>query len=220
MSLLSLYNTFLARHPIVANSITGFFIAGAGDVLCQMLIENRHITVDTNASFRKHAEKVEKKGYEIDVLKAEGYDSIEWNRTLRMGLIRSFIVSPFVVKLYPLVNRLSPGPYFHNVLGRVAIDQIFGSPTVILMVFTASAMLGNTGLTSLLHRLHTEGVSAWLKGLQYWPFVHCITFSGLIPPQHTILWGHVMAIYWNGVLSYYSHTPLSRTAAVATTKID
>ena len=55
---------------------------------------------------------------------------------------------------------------------------------------------------SSFQRIKEIGFSTWLRGLQYWPFVHAIMHR-FVPIQHQTLFAHFCSLYWNAVLSYY-----------------
>ena len=93
-----------------------------------------------------------------------------------------------------------------RVLGRVVLDQLMGSPTVIWLVFTSNAIIHGDSLELYWHRLVHQGPQAWKAGLQFWPFVHTINF-GFVPLKHQALVAHVGSLYWNFILSYYSYVP-------------
>ena len=187
---LAIYSGLVEKKPFLTNSVTGFLIASLGDVICQQ--QNYNSTVSsilppdtTKPSF------------------AEVYDA---KRTLRMGAIRGMVVTPFVLKWYPTLLRLSPGKSLSRVVSRVIIDQCIGSPIVITLVFVTNLCLfQQQSLQNVYIKLKSEGKISWIRGLQYWPLVHLITF-GLIPLKHQTLFAHFMSIYWMYILSFYSNT--------------
>lgn len=124
-------------------------------------------------------------------------------RTFDLSLIRAIVVTPFIIVWYPCLQRMSPGAMWYNLVGRITIDQLIGSPIVITLVFLCKSLLHGTGIFNGLRNLHDQGLITWLKGLQYWPIVHSFTF-GIIPPTHRPLFSHIMSIYWMYLLSYYS----------------
>jgi len=128
---------------------------------------------------------------------------IDWKRTFDMGLIRAAVITPFIYFWYPFVARTSPGKNIINIIGRIIVDQLLGSPTVILLVFTARAILNNNNLESLINKIRYQMFPTWIAGICYWPFAHAITF-GIMPLKHQALWAHFASLYWNMVLSYHS----------------
>ena len=133
----------------------------------------------------------------------DDYIKIDWKRTFDMGLIRASVITPFIYYWYPYVARISPGKQIINIIGRITVDQLFGSPFVILLVFTARTILSNNSLDYLINKMKDQFFPTWKAGLMYWPFIHSITF-GIMPQKHQALWAHFASLYWNAILSYYS----------------
>lgn len=188
----SAYSNLLTKHPMMVNSGTGFILAAFGDMATQKYL----------------AEQQKKTA--IQTKKPDGALSTQWwdsQRTLEMAFIRAAVVAPFVFFWYPFVMRAIPGRALHRVLGRVCFDQTFGSPMVVMMVFTASALLQGRGIAGALQRIREKGVRTWITGLYYWPFVHTINF-GYVPGRHQPLFAHFASLYWNAVLSYYANVKL------------
>lgn len=192
------YLSLLQKRPYLINATTGFGIAVVGDVACQYYIESAK---------------------ELDI-----------GRSADMGLIRAFLITPFIQFYYPLLRSLSPQRTVMGVAKMVLIDQLIGSPTVIALVFAGTCALGtgSTGIpsccgggsrssdtdkltfpTSLVKKIEEDLPACWKKGLQYWPWVHVITF-GLVPLLHQPLWASFASIYWMGLLSYHAHRSDSR----------
>eukprot|EP01039_Chlorochromonas_danica_P008236 gene8236-9083_t len=173
--LFSFYTNLMAKAPIVTNCATGFFIAGLGDYLSQRY-------------FERQSEPV-----------------FSWNhsRSLDMGIIRAAVITPFVLRWYPFLVWACPGSGAVRVLGRVVIDQLIGSPSVIILVFMANATLQGD-LRGLPDRLRQQFAVTWRTGLQYWPIVHSFNF-GFVPLHHQPLFAHFASVYWNAVLSYYAN---------------
>ncbi len=167
------------RHPLPTSCILGFFIALIGDVGCQRFFETPSA----------ENEKVWK------------WDS---RRSVEMGSIRCFVVAPFIHAWYPMLVVLSPGTSVLRVLGRIALDQLLGSPVVICLVFCSSAIAKGRNPMSAFCQLREHGFSTWWAGFHFWPFVHFINF-GFVPPKYQSIFSHFASVYWNAVLSYYSN---------------
>lgn len=171
------YNACVARAPYLTNCATGFVIAAVGDYGAQRYFEKT--PSDANR--------------------------FQWDshRSLEMGTIRAGVITPFVLKWYPLLARACPGTAPLSIAGRVLLDQFIGSPVVIVLVFAAKALLSRN-LADLPPRVRDQFFVTWKTGSQYWPFVHCINF-GFVPLHHQPLVAHIASVYWNAVLSYYSN---------------
>ena len=110
------YNDKLKNYPILVNSTTGFFIAALGDYGCQKYFESL-----CNSS---------SKDFEWD-----------WARTFSMGMIRASLIVPFIHQWYPLLQKLAPRKNLVDVVKRVTLDQLIGSPIVIAIVFTSKSII-------------------------------------------------------------------------------
>lgn len=126
----------------------------------------------------------------------------EWDakRTLDMGLIRAFVMAPFMMAYFPFLNRLVPGKKAHQVLSRVALDQCIGSPISIVLTFSAAGLLKGD-VREVPARISNQMLPTWKNGVVYWPFVHSLNFR-FMPVMHQPLVAHVASLWWNGVLSY------------------
>ncbi len=182
------YNQAVKQFPFVTNAVTGFFISAVGDVYCQKYFDKKKVTDNGKPA-----------------------ETPTWNarRSFEMGLVRAFVITPFIHFWYPFLERVSPGATLFRVFGRVFVDQLIGSPTVIIMVFMAtSAMRGE--LSSILVRIRQQFLGTWFTGLKYWPIVHSINFS-VVPLMHRSLFAHFASVYWMAVLSYYSNAKIVST---------
>jgi hypothetical protein len=195
------YNQMANNKPLLTNCVTGFILASLGDIACQKWIEGparaKNVKKLPNYNFQ------EKKDSEHTAVAAFHWDA---RRTLEMGVIRAAVIAPFIHVYYPFLASLFPSTQFRYVLGRVILDQFLGSPIVIGLVFFSSAILQGRPL-AVFQRIREKGFATWMRGLQYWPFVHSLTF-GVIPAVHRTLWAHVCSIYWNAVLSFYANMKL------------
>jgi hypothetical protein len=204
---------------MMTNCVTGFVLAALGDIAVQKYL------ADEEAKKRKAPSSSSTSGSSSSSDAGKGVSlassnpgnkitgdvhSKHWwhaGRTLEMGIIRAAVVAPFIFYWYPFVARTIPGRAIHRVLGRVCLDQALGSPMVVMMVFTASALLQGAGPAAAIQRIREKGLTTWIAGLQYWPFVHTINF-GFVPSHHQPLFGHVCSLYWNAVLSYYANVKM------------
>ena len=157
-----------------------------------------------NEIIKANIKKVDSSNCRKEVEVARDHDSvrIDWKRTFDMGLIRAAVITPFIYFWYPFVAIVSPGKNIINIIGRIIVDQLLGSPTVILLVFTARAILSNNNLESLINKIRYQMFPTWIAGICYWPFAHAITF-GIMPLKHQALWAHFASLYWNMVSKHY-----------------
>ena len=123
-----------------------------------------------------------------------------------MSTIRCFVITPFILFWYRTLIRVAPGTAWIQVFKRILIDQTLGAPIVILLVFVSNAIFHQESWIELRQRIQDKGWITWIKGMQYWPFVHLINF-GMLPLSYQPLFAHFASVYWNAVLSYYSNFP-------------
>lgn len=186
-ALLSRYNAALAAAPMKTNMITGFVIAAAGDLICQL-------------------------GFESD-------KPYRLRRTLEMGAIRCFFMGPFLTVYFPFLARSAPGTSTPQVLKRLALDQVIGSPVSIAGTFAFASLLQGKPET-LVPRLQEQLVPTMLAGMTFWPFLHFFNFK-MTPLQHQALVAHAASLGWNAYLSFKAnqtlHTPAAASSVTAST---
>jgi hypothetical protein len=129
-----------------------------------------------------------------------------WNvkRTIEMALIRAVVVTPYVVVWYKFLAELFAHQSILGLITRITLDQLLSSPFMIVVVFFAHMIIRRYPWHHFISQLRNEFLPAWKAGLQYWPFVHLITY-GVLPLVYQPLFAHFASVYWNGVLSYYAN---------------
>lgn len=206
------------RFPKLVNGTTGFLIAGLGDYLCQRHFEYPQKlalaavpTADPsdgdNAQTLKtivHSPSVQQMALPTDNATEEGF-TWDVKRSLDLSLIRAFVITPFVMKWYTILPKLSPGLSPRSIFVRILLDVAIGSPCVISLVFVSSAILKGD-ISRCVDTFRGQFYDTWLTGIQYWPFVHTFNFR-FVPLKHQPLFAHFASVYWNAVLSYYSNKP-------------
>lgn len=190
------YTGCLERAPYATNCLTGFIVASAGDVACQLYLEQ-----PTQSTIAPR--------FDDETVPPQHNIKIDKVRAAEMGLIRASLITPFTQYWYKLLLSLSPRITMVSVLRRVAIDQAVGSPIVILMVFGAKAFLAGE-LTKLPTMVENNLFSTWLCGFKYWSVMHSVNFR-FVPLMYQPLFATAASLYWNAVLSYYSNTKRSES---------
>lgn len=169
------------------NMVTGFVIAAAGDLICQL-------------------------GFESD-------KPYRLRRTLEMGAIRCFFMGPFLTVYFPFLARTAPGTSTPQVLKRLALDQVIGSPVSIAGTFAFASLLQGKPET-LVPRLQEQLVPTMLAGMTFWPFLHFFNFK-MTPLHHQALVAHAASLGWNAYLSFKAnqtlHAPAAATSVAALT---
>lgn len=188
------YSSASGRYPLRTNMVLGGIIAGVGDIVCQRMFPDNNPSTSTNT---------------------QGPPEINYRRTAEMTLIRSFVMAPFLYVYFPFLARLVPGQDFHRVLLRVCADQAIGSPVSTSLVFAAACTLQGHPEDTY-KRISENLVPTWKTGATYWPIVHSVNFK-FVPVAHQPLVAHVMSVYWNVILSYYSNSKLGKETSSSTT---
>ncbi len=73
------YQFIVSKFPFITNATTGFLIATIGDIYCQKYFEKKKVT---------------------DNAKPEVTESWNVRRSVEMGLIRAFVITPFILFWY------------------------------------------------------------------------------------------------------------------------
>lgn len=191
----------------MTNATTGFAIAFIGDIICQSYVQNMHTSTDKDAGLSRGVTLDNDKESKMNWLRDSQFTNIDYHRAFIMGGIRAIIIVPFILVWYPFLARIGPGNSIPSIIRRVCVDQTFGSPIVIGLVLGANSLIMNGNIEFDI--LVKDGQLAWVKGLQYWPFIHAVNFS-LFPLHHQALVAHIASIYWNAILSYYSNDSQAR----------
>jgi hypothetical protein len=206
----SIYHGWTVKAPYITNCTTGFVIAVVGDLICQRYFE---YPARKERIFRENQQNLLQSNLAPgDSLASSSthdqFSSFQWDfhRSMQMGLIRAFVVTPFVMFWYRFLFVLSPGTSFLRTVTRVIIDQSISSPIVISLVFTSKAVLNRQSVSHWFSQLKEQFFTTWITGLRYWPIVHMLTFS-IIPSVYRPVWSHFASVYWNAILSYYSNIP-------------
>lgn len=210
------------RFPKLVNGTTGFLIAGLGDYLCQRHFEYPQklalaavppvdlSNVDNAQTLKAVAssQSAQQTASLTDNAKEEGF-TWDAKRSLDLSVIRAFVITPFVMKWYTVLPKLSPGLSPRSIFVRILLDIAIGSPCVISLVFVSSAILKGD-ISRCVDTFRGQFYDTWRAGIQYWPFVHTFNFR-FVPLKHQPLFAHFASVYWNAVLSYYSNKPVVKS---------
>lgn len=209
------------RFPKLVNGTTGFVIAGFGDYLCQRHFEYPQkialasvpVTGSPSPENASTLHQIDSTS-SVERLPQSNGDTEEgftWDvkRSLDLSLIRAFVITPFVMKWYTILPKISPGLSPRSIFVRILLDVAIGSPSVISLVFVSSAILKGD-ISRCVDTFRGQFYDTWVTGTQYWPFVHTFNFR-FVPLKHQPLFAHFASVYWNAVLSYYSNKPVVKS---------
>jgi Mpv17 / PMP22 family len=135
------YEAKLASRPVLTKSISSGVIAGCGDILCQLFVEQRDVqrtsAASTEHSGRTHAATSVNSFNETD---STDQSLPLWNvaRTGRFVLLGTVLVGPTIHYWYTFLGaRLFPGMDRGSILKRVALDQLIFSPAFLAVWLAA-----------------------------------------------------------------------------------
>ena len=156
--------------------LLGGAIAAVGDIICQSFLEGRTI------------------------------ETIDTRRTGEMGIVRAFLMAPFLSWYFPALAAALPGTTWPRVALRVCADSAIGAPVTICGTFLATSILrGRPGEARA--RIEEQLIPTWRIGASFWPFVHLINFK-YVPPHFQPIVAHFVSVPWNAVLSLRSNVAL------------
>lgn len=175
----------MAAQTLPKAMALGGVIASIGDVISQMYVENRTL------------------------------DSLDTRRIGEMGVVRAFLMAPFLAWYFPALAAALPGTSWPRVVLRVCADSAIGAPVTICGTFIATSVLRGRP-SDAGARIEEQLVPTWRIGASFWPFVHLINFK-FVPPHLQPLVAHFVSVPWNAVLSARANIALSTTAASTST---
>lgn len=176
MSIQSVINS----HPIVTNAALGMLVAGIGDSLCQF-IEMK----DSKQTFT--------------------LSTWDYRRSSNLGLIRGFLIVPFVVIWYKKLAKMYPDTTNVSLLKRCLTNELIGSPFCIALVFIGNAFLTSANpMQDFIQRMKIQGIATWANSISFWPLCHLlVTFR--LPPTYQPIWASFAAVFWNAILSFHTN---------------
>mmetsp|Transcript_15716 Transcript_15716/g.20164 ORF Transcript_15716/g.20164 Transcript_15716/m.20164 type:complete len:379 (+) Transcript_15716:45-1181(+) len=120
-------------------------------------------------------------------------------QTLRNGLIALFF-GPLVHYYYQFSDLLFPQGDPINGLQKILMDQsIYVSTKTFIYLFLVNLLRGETLQTSQ-ENAQQKLLPCLIRGWQFWPFAHMITYS-VIPPRHRVLWVNMLDLFWSSILA-------------------
>lgn len=177
----------LDTHPFTTKIITSGMISGSGDLLCQYLNES-----DSNV---------------------RNYD---WRRSLRFGILGSFLVAPTVHVWYGFLMTRLPGTSVKSIAKRLFCDQGLFAPVFLPTFVSCLTVLEHisgkdTDInenvidfgTHLKTRLY-ESPEAIVVGWKIWVPSMAVMFA-LVPSKYQVLYSNIVGFVWNAYLSWKTH---------------
>mmetsp|Transcript_10089 Transcript_10089/g.13750 ORF Transcript_10089/g.13750 Transcript_10089/m.13750 type:complete len:268 (-) Transcript_10089:422-1225(-) len=171
MANLEAYNLSVRSNPVFTQACTSCFAYGLGDFIAQ-LIQRREI---------RH---------------------IQMDRVARSAFAGFFIHGPFCHYWIEWTETyLDFNHAWWNFIPKVIGDQTVWSFFLNSAYTTTILSLQGIPATKVKEEIEETWFQVLCAGWKFWPFVHCITFSPLIPVDYKILFVDAVEIIWVVVLS-------------------
>ena len=215
MLVLAWYARRLETHPISTKSITSGLIAGAGDLLCQAVIDRpEKLAKLEQQQPPDNTTVVSSQPFLVPVPELL-FGWWSWQRTANFAVLGTVLVGPSLHYWYGgLAARFPLGATpAQAVVTRVAWDQVCFTPPFcaawMIALWTlegleqqASSFLNNKATVLKLRQRLTETlptvlVANWLL----WIPVQCLNFW-VTPVQYQVLASNCVALLWNAYLSF------------------
>jgi protein Mpv17 len=147
-------------------------VVGAGDVLCQFVIENATL------------------------------DTFDWARCGRLVLVNCVLVGPTLTVWYGALGRWTSawGEGLAPTLKRMLIDQLAFAPAFIAVFFLTAATIEGKPEDGV-RRIQVGWKDAVLTNYSIWPAAQLVNF-GLVPPHLRVLFANMVGVVWNSYLSF------------------
>lgn len=218
MSMFSLFKnnikTIFERHPILANSSTGFITFSCGDVISQAIllnINNKHINNINNYYYY----------YQSKIIK------INFDKALCTGILGAFMNGIVMKAWYKGLDNIfgSSMNSKRTIFMKIISDQIIFAPIAIVIFFMNSTAyktlrsdllndnISNEYITSnnnsnnnnkfidnLIDKINTSFITAFKGDCAVWPIVNLINFS-LIPINYRPTFIGCVQLGWQSWLS-------------------
>mmetsp|Transcript_30646 Transcript_30646/g.50794 ORF Transcript_30646/g.50794 Transcript_30646/m.50794 type:complete len:421 (-) Transcript_30646:663-1925(-) len=165
------YETSASAHPILTKALTSMTAYGVGDFTTQVLQGRTLETVDLRRS----------------------------SRSAFAGFIGHGPLCHFWIEW--MEANLSFDDAWWNFIPKVIADQTGWSLylNAMYVLITKGLQLKPPG--EIIKDIKTTCVPALMAGWRFWPFVHCISFSSLLPVTFKLLFIDVMEVIWVTILA-------------------
>lgn len=168
------YHSKLKMNPLRTQLITGTLLTTTGDVICQLAVE--------------------KKGL---------FDDYDWIRSCRMGCFSMTVWVPVGYYWFGYAAKAFPGAGW-NLVKKVAIDQLFVIPCLLINFLTFNELLQGHTFETLKKRVSDDYFNILQKNWSIWTPVQIINFY-LIPLLYQVIFVRVVSFFWNIYLSWRAH---------------
>lgn len=176
VSFITNYGQAAIVHPIITKAVTSGVAYALGDLIAQVFEGGRRI------------------------------ESLDGRRCMRNGIAGVLVHGPvlhFQILFFegPLESLMKGASAWQTLGCKILLDQTIFS---ILMNFLYALVVGILGPMPLGHvmgRTRQTLISATMSSWRFWPFVHLVTYSQLMPIQFKVLWNDIAEVVWVAILS-------------------
>lgn len=141
----------------------------------------------------------------------EGRRRVEWldlGRSTRNGIVGFFLHGPgvhfwllFLEGPFQEFIGSSTGTEWWAIVAKILVDQTFFAVVLTTLYALFLGALSGKPLDEVLSRTWKTLLPALYSSWRFWPFVHLITFSPMMPFELKVLWNDVVEIVWVVILS-------------------
>lgn len=127
-------------------------------------------------------------------------------RTLRNAALGFFLHGPLLHYWIlcmegPIASLAGGNDQQAAVFLKIFLDQTFFSAFINLAYATIDGLLADKSVSEAWNRARAVLVPSVVASWRFWPFVHLLSYSPLIPVEYKLLWIDVMEIVWVAILS-------------------
>ncbi|XP_041376063.1 mpv17-like protein [Gigantopelta aegis] len=119
-------------------------------------------------------------------------------KTLRMGIVATFVVAPQVFTWLRVAEKLFPGKTLRIVIKKVISEQILFTPAAILCFYAATSVLERKDPVK---EIKEKSLKTYGTGLMWWPFVQSVNFR-FVPHQYKPVFVAGASFIWSNFLSF------------------
>jgi hypothetical protein len=169
---------------MLTTAISSGLIAGAGDAVCQVVVEQNYNNTTSSSS---------------NSATATAYDL---PRTVRFTILGTFVVAPVIRTWFTFLQKQIPGATAKAVLQRVAWDQFVFAPQFISLWLSCLWTLeGERDLSTIASRIQQQLPTVVMANWGLWIPAQIFNF-GFVPLKFQVLYSNFVALLWNVYLSY------------------
>ncbi|ESO03756.1 hypothetical protein HELRODRAFT_80158 [Helobdella robusta] len=169
----------MSKRPCLANAINTGLVMCLGDVIAQLVLENR------------------------------GLLEFEVFRNLRFTSVGFFLAGPGMHHFYSLLDRkIIVGSQAARTLKKLCWDQIFFLPLYLFIYLVVIAILRGDSSETIKQKVVRDMTDGLIVSYKVWPVVQIVNFY-LIPSRYRVLLINFVALFWNTYIGWKAETKLS-----------